>query len=166
MSTKIKVGDTVRIKENYPHATLTGNKIGAEFVVKEVVGDTRLTRLLGYKFYVTGDAQGHGVWDLFIEKVESRGGEVSAEFDEANEIAKAAVERVMTYANFEGLAPAGIAQAAFRMGYMEAMKREQEEQRANWVEEGNKAHAEAIRVIEEMYRDGVASKGSIPVPSQ
>lgn len=69
MSTKIKVGDTVRIKENYPHAALTGNKIGAEFVVKEVVGDTHLTRLLGYKFYVTGDAQGHGVWDLFIEKV-------------------------------------------------------------------------------------------------
>lgn len=69
MSAKIKVGDTVRIKENYPHATLTGNKIGAEFVVKEVVGDTYLTRLLGYKFYVTGDAQGHGVWDLFIEKV-------------------------------------------------------------------------------------------------
>ncbi|AXC36335.1 hypothetical protein SEA_FORK_109 [Microbacterium phage Fork] len=91
---------------------------------------------------------------------------MSAEFDEANEIAKAAVERVMTYANFEGLAPAGIAQAAFRMGYMEAMRREQEEQRANWVEEGNKAHAEAIRVIEEMYRAGVASKGSIPVPSQ
>ncbi|QWS69476.1 hypothetical protein SEA_NECROPHOXINUS_114 [Microbacterium phage Necrophoxinus] len=69
MSTKIKVGDTVRIKENYPHAALTGNKIGAEFVVKEVVGDARLTRPLGYKFYVTGDAQGYGVWDLFIEKV-------------------------------------------------------------------------------------------------
>lgn len=41
-----------------------------------------------------------------------------------------------------------------------------QEKVANWLEEGNKAHAEAVRVIEEMYRDGVVSKGSIPVASQ
>lgn len=75
---------------------------------------------------------------------------MSIEFEKANEIAKAHVDHVMAYANFEGLAPAGIAQAAFRMGYMAAQAREEEQARANWIDEGNKAHREALMVLDEI----------------
>lgn len=67
---------------------------------------------------------------------------MSTEFDKANEIAKAHVDRVMAYANFEGLAPEGIAQAAFRMGYMEAQAREQEAAKsAKMLEQADAVHA-------------------------
>lgn len=68
----IRVGDTVRIKENYA-ATGGGGRdeVGQEFVVTEVVPavwglhtiDTRS------EFYVEGDRRGWGVWEAYIEKV-------------------------------------------------------------------------------------------------
>lgn len=74
---------------------------------------------------------------------------MSTEFDKANEIAKAHVDRVMAYAHFEGLAPAGIAQAAFRMGYMEAMAREQEAAKtAKILALGNEAHRQALVALD------------------
>ena len=48
----------------------------------------------------------------------------STEFHRANEIAREKVVEIMIYANDEGLTPGGIAHAAFRMGYLEAMRRE------------------------------------------
>lgn len=71
MSTEIKVGDRVRIKDNYPYAERTENKIGLEFVVTEVVSDPDFFgSVFEQKFYVDGDPQGWGVWGSFIEKVE------------------------------------------------------------------------------------------------
>lgn len=61
--TEIKVGDTVRIKDNYPYAW-DGNDIGLEFKVTSVVTGGRST------FYVEGDPQGSGIWNQWIEKVE------------------------------------------------------------------------------------------------
>ena len=59
----IRVGDTVRIKENY----MFPRERGKTFTVTEVVFDDRFRDWS--EFYVRGDRLGYGVWDEFIDKV-------------------------------------------------------------------------------------------------
>ena len=59
----IRVGDTVRIKENY----IFPRERGKTFTVTEIVFDNIPPD--GSEFYVLGDWLGHGVWDKYIEKV-------------------------------------------------------------------------------------------------
>ena len=68
----IRVGDTVRIKENY----MIPEERGATFTVTGVVFDDTLIANTGSDFYVLGDRRGYGVWEKHIEKVvDTRGAE-------------------------------------------------------------------------------------------
>jgi hypothetical protein len=72
MSTNIKVGDTVRIKDSYPefiHGAVGANKAGTEFEVTKVtlteVNDPEWQET----FYVEGDPNGWAIWGSQVEKV-------------------------------------------------------------------------------------------------
>ena len=69
----IRVGDTVRIRQDARDDDYFAYPAGTEFVVTEVVASQwtplydkdKRTR----EFYVSGDPNGYGVWDVYIEKV-------------------------------------------------------------------------------------------------
>lgn len=61
----IRVGDTVRIKENY----MFSEDRGTTFTVTGVVFDDTLIAITGSDFYVLGDRREYGVWSKYIEKV-------------------------------------------------------------------------------------------------
>jgi hypothetical protein len=65
---EIRVGDTVRITQAYADAIVWvgSNKVGTEFEVTKVIESTHSN---GGTFYVGGDPEHRGIWNVYIEKV-------------------------------------------------------------------------------------------------
>lgn len=67
---EIRVGNTVRVTEDYASPAPNGTKPGVEFKVAEVVEAPHYQNRSIRSHYVTGDPSRRGVWFDFIEKVE------------------------------------------------------------------------------------------------